>query len=54
MRHSNSKIVGLAIDPIRNPLIQKTIEGGFEKNYKKTISVLTTDILKILKKKGNE
>jgi hypothetical protein len=36
-------------DPVRNPLVQTIVEEKFQKNYAKSLKVLKTDIIKILK-----
>ena len=39
------------MDPIRNPLVQKKIEGIFKSNYEKTLKVSQVRVVEILKGK---
>lgn len=39
------------VDPIRNPLVQKKLEGIFKSNYEKTLKVSQVKVAKILKGK---
>lgn len=38
-------------DPIRNPLVQKKIEVTFKENYEKTLKVIQTQVVKLMKNK---
>lgn len=39
------------MDPIRNPLVQKKIEMTFKENYEKTLKVIQTQVVKLMKNK---